>query len=43
MPAAALAQEATITGKIADSTGGVLPGVTITALHEATGTTVLSA
>jgi hypothetical protein len=38
MPAAALAQEATITGKIADSTGGVLPGVTITALHEATGT-----
>src|SRR5512132_4703504 len=34
----ALAQEATITGKIVDSTGGVLPGVTITALHEATGT-----
>ena len=38
VPAAALAQEATITGKIVDSTGGVLPGVTITALHEATGT-----
>src|SRR5690242_6254848 len=38
LPAAASAQEATITGKIVDSTGGVLPGVTVTALHEATGT-----
>src|SRR6185295_19973350 len=38
LPAAAFAQEATITGKIVDSTGGVLPGVTVTALHEATGT-----
>ena len=38
LPAIASAQEATITGKIVDSTGGVLPGVTVTALHEATGT-----
>ena len=38
LPAAAWAQEAIITGKIVDSTGGVLPGVTVTALHEATGT-----
>src|ERR1700741_2897477 len=38
LPIVASAQEATITGKIVDSTGGVLPGVTITALHEATGT-----
>src|SRR5262245_1125965 len=35
----ALAQEATLTGTITDSTGGVLPGVTITATHEATGNT----
>jgi len=32
-----LAQEATLTGTITDTTGGVLPGVTITATHEATG------
>ena len=38
MPSLAAAQEATITGKIVDATGGVLPGVTVTALHEATGT-----
>ena len=31
------AQEATLTGTITDSTGGVLPGVTVTAVHEATG------
>src|SRR5919198_986324 len=30
-------QEATFTGTATDSTGGVLPGVTITATHEATG------
>ena len=36
-PAVAFAQEATVTGTITDSTGGVLPGVTITAVHEATG------
>src|SRR6266545_583180 len=33
----AFAQEAVITGKVTDSTGGVLPGVTVTAVHEATG------
>src|SRR5689334_3502784 len=37
IPAAALAQEATLSGTITDSTGGVLPGVTVTAVHEATG------
>jgi hypothetical protein len=39
LPAAAWAQEATITGTATDSTGGVLPGVTVTAVHEATGNT----
>src|SRR5687767_13283100 len=32
-----LAQEATLTGTITDATGGALPGVTVTAIHEATG------
>src|ERR671911_117322 len=36
-PVAGYAQEATLTGTITDSTGGVLPGVTVTAIHEATG------
>ena len=35
LPARLFAQEATVTGTVADSTGGVLPGVTVTALHEA--------
>lgn len=34
---AAYAQEAALTGTITDATGAVLPGVTVTALHEATG------
>lgn len=34
---ASFAQEATLSGTVTDSTGGVLPGVTITAVHEATG------
>ena len=39
LPVLAHAQEATLTGTITDSTGGVLPGVTVTAAHEATGNT----
>src|ERR1044072_2755536 len=35
----AFAQDATITGTITDATGGVLPGVTVTATHDATGNT----
>ena len=37
LPAMAFAQEATLTGTITDSTGAVLPGVTVTAVNEATG------
>jgi hypothetical protein len=33
------AQEATLSGTVRDNTGGVLPGVTVTATHEAQGTT----
>src|SRR5262247_4711489 len=40
-PVVASAQEATLGGTITDSTGGVLPGVTVTAVHEATGNTFL--
>src|SRR5262245_66257236 len=36
-PVHAFAQEAVLTGTITDSTGGVLPGVTVTVLHEASG------
>lgn len=36
---AASAQEATFTGTVTDATGGVLPGVTITAVHAASGNT----
>ena len=42
LPVAGFAQEATITGTVTDSTGGVLPGVTITATHEATGNTFVA-
>jgi hypothetical protein len=38
-PVVVQAQEATITGTITDSTGAVLPGVTVTALHQTTGNT----
>ena len=37
LPALGHAQEAVLTGTVTDSTGGVLPGVTIIALHEVTG------
>src|SRR5215813_975317 len=36
-PATALAQDAVLTGTVTDTTGGVLPGVTITATNTATG------
>jgi hypothetical protein len=37
LPVAAFAQEAVLTGTVTDSTGAVLPGVTITATNTATG------
>src|SRR4051812_8290157 len=37
LPALVFAQEATLTGTITDSTGGVLPGVTVQAINEASG------
>jgi hypothetical protein len=37
MPRGGFAQEATLAGTITDSSGGVLPGVTITAVHTASG------
>jgi len=39
LPALGHAQEAVIVGTVTDTTGGVLPGVTVTAVHEATGNT----
>jgi hypothetical protein len=39
VPVVGSAQEAVLTGTVSDSTGGVLPGVTVTATHEATGNT----
>ena len=42
LPARAFAQEATLTGTITDATGGVLPGATVTAVHEATGNRVVA-
>ena len=40
-PRSGLAQEAALTGSVADSSGAVLPGVTITAVHVASGNTSL--
>ena len=37
LPASGYAQEATISGTITDTTSGVLPGVVVTAVHEASG------
>jgi hypothetical protein len=39
LPATGLAQEAVLTGTLSDATGGVLPGVTVTAVNTATGNT----
>jgi hypothetical protein len=39
LPIAAYAQEATLSGTVTDATGGVLPGVTVTAIQEASGNT----
>lgn len=39
VPVAGYAQEASIIGTVTDSSGGVVPGVTVTAVHEATGNT----
>jgi hypothetical protein len=41
-PPAAHAQDATLNGSVRDNTGAVLPGVTVTATHEAAGTTFVS-
>src|SRR5262245_4016205 len=42
LPVAAFAQEAVITGTVSDSTGAVLPGVTVTASNDATGNTFVA-
>src|SRR5687768_2614807 len=39
LPVAGYAQDAALTGTVTDATGGVLPGVTVTAVNEATGNT----
>ncbi len=39
LPVAGFAQEAALSGTITDSTGAVLPGVTVTAVNDATGNT----
>ena len=39
LPVSGFAQEATLSGTVTDTTGGVLPGVTLTAVHEASGNT----
>src|SRR5476649_2804734 len=41
-PAMGYAQEAVLSGTVTDSTGGVLPGVTVTATHTATGNTFVA-
>ena len=40
-PAPGFTQEAVLSGSVTDSTGGVLPGVTVTATHTASGNTLI--
>jgi hypothetical protein len=42
VPAFAFAQDATLTGTITDSTGGALPGVTVTATNQDSGNTFVA-
>jgi hypothetical protein len=42
LPGLGWAQEAVLSGTVSDSTGGVLPGVTVTAVHVDTGNTFVS-
>jgi len=42
LPSAAIAQESLVSGTVTDSTGGVLPGVTVTALNDASGNTFVA-
>ncbi|MEW5984551.1 MAG: TonB-dependent receptor [Acidobacteriota bacterium] len=42
VPVAVCAQEAVLNGTVTDATGGVLPGVTVTATNEATGNTFMA-
>ena len=42
VPSLARAQDTTVTGTVRDNTGGVLPGVTVTATNEAQGTTFVA-
>src|SRR5262245_14048576 len=42
LPVTGYAQDATLNGTVTDSTGGVLPGVTITATNEETGNTFVA-
>ena len=42
LPQMASAQEAVLSGTVTDSSGGVLPGVTVTAVHTATGNSFLA-
>ena len=42
LPVTGFAQDATLNGTVTDSTGGVLPGVTITAINEETGNTFVA-
>src|ERR1700730_5236556 len=39
LPVTGRAQDAAVSGTVTDSTGGVLPGVTVTGVHEASGNT----